>query len=145
MVFNIVKWWIDFGLDGDVYVDCFYMYGLVLSFFNCFYVGIGEYSYEKGGFWFEEGGDEEGMWIRKEVGVFGIFKGCMKWVLGNQVKEDWVFEYGKMYGMDFYNLYIDFMNFVLCLLGFYFFIVCYWDGQGFRYVLCDVFFDFLFV
>jgi hypothetical protein len=138
---NIVKWWIDPGLDGDAYADRPYMYGPALSSFNCLHVGTGEHSHEKGGLWFEEGGDEEGMRIRKEVGAPGTSKGRMKWALGNQAKEDWVFEYGKTYGMDLYNPYIDFTNLALRLPGFHLPIVRYWDGQGLRYVPRDVFFD----
>ena len=58
----------------------------------------------------------------------------MKWALGAQAKEDWVFEYDKTYGMDLYNPYIDFTNLALRLPGFHLPIVRYWDGQGLRYV-----------
>ncbi|KAK0385115.1 hypothetical protein NLU13_7593 [Sarocladium strictum] len=129
---NIVKWWIDPGLEGDAYADRPYMYGPALSSFNCVHVGAGEHSHEKGGLWFEEGGDEEGMRFREEVGAPATAKGRMKWALGNKAKEDWVFQYGKTYGMDLYNPYIDFTNLALRLPGFHLPIVRYWDGQGLR-------------
>ncbi|KAL2202958.1 DUF1769-domain-containing protein [Sarocladium strictum] len=129
---NIVKWWIDPGLDGDAYADRPYMYGPALSSFNTLHVGTGEHDEDKGGLWFEEGGDEEGMQARKEVGAPGTGKGRMKWALGAQAKQDWVFEYGKSYAMDLYNPYIDFTNLALRLPGFHLPIVRYWDGQGLR-------------
>lgn len=131
---NIVKWWIDPGLDGDAYADRPYMYGPALSSFNTLHVGPGEYDEDKGGLWFEEGGDEEGLQARKSVGAPATGKGRMKWALGAQAKEDWVFEYDKTYGMDLYNPYIDFTNLALRLPGFHLPIVRYWDGQGLRYV-----------
>lgn len=131
---NIVKWWIDPGLDGDAYADRPYMFGPALSSFNTLHVGKGEHNDDKGGLWFDEGGDEDGMQARKEAGAPGTSKGRMKWALGAQAKEDWLFEYGKTYGMDLYNPYIDFTNLALRLPGFHLPIVRYWDGQGLRYV-----------
>lgn len=129
---NIVKWWIDPGLDGDAYADRPYLFGPALSSFNSIHVGKGEQDEEKGGLWFEEGGDEDGLSAREQVGAPATAKARMKWALGKKAKEDWRFEYGKTYGLDFYNPYIDFSNLALRLPGFHLPIVRYWDGQGLR-------------
>lgn len=131
---NIVKWWIDPGLDGDPYADMPHLYGPALSSFNAVHVGEGECDEEKGGLWFEEGGDVAGMDWRKAVGAPDDARGRMKWALGKQSKEKWVWEYGRMYGVDFFNPYIDFSEFALRLPGFNLPIMRYWDGQGLRYV-----------
>ncbi|KAK7961929.1 uncharacterized protein PG986_002754 [Apiospora aurea] len=132
---GIVKWWIDPGLDGDAYADEPYLYGHALSSFNSVHVGQGENDPEKGGLWFDEGGDEEGMAARKAIGAPDGAKQRMKWALRADSKEKWVFEHGKTYGVDFYNPYLDFGDFSLKLPGFTLPIMKYWDGQGLRYVL----------
>ncbi|KAK8016677.1 UPF0590 protein [Apiospora rasikravindrae] len=132
---GIVKWWIDPGLDGDAYADEPYLYGHALSSFNCVHVGQGENDPEKGGLWFDEGGDEEGLEARKAIGAPDGAKQRMKWALRADSKEKWVFEHGKTYGVDFYNPYLDFGDFSLKLPGFTLPIMKYWDGQGLRYVL----------
>lgn len=131
---SIVKWWIDPGLDGDAYADKPYLYGPALSSFNAMYVGQGEVDQEKGGLWFEEGGDEEGQAARDEVGMPTTGKARMKWALTDANKEKWTFEYGKTYGFDFFNPYIDFAKLALKLPGFALSLASYWDGQGVRYV-----------
>ncbi|KAI0121094.1 hypothetical protein BJ170DRAFT_145163 [Xylariales sp. AK1849] len=132
---GIVKWWIDPGLDGDVYADVPYLYGPALSSFNTIHVGQGEYDAEKGGLWFEEGGDEAGLEARRAVGAPDTTKARMKWALKEDSKQRWVFEHGKTYGVDFFNPYLDFGDFSLRLPGFTLPIMKYWDGQGLRYVL----------
>lgn len=58
---NILKWWIDPGLEGDAYADQPYLYGPALSSFNAVRVGRGEEDEKKGGLWVEEGAsDSEG-------------------------------------------------------------------------------------
>ncbi|KAJ4292860.1 hypothetical protein N0V88_005518 [Collariella sp. IMI 366227] len=85
---NIVKWWIDPGLEGDPYADNPYLYGPALSSFNTVYVGEGEHDPSKGGLWFEEGGDERGMaWRRDVVGAPDEGKARMKWALKAGNKE----------------------------------------------------------
>ncbi|KAG5951629.1 hypothetical protein E4U53_002663 [Claviceps sorghi] len=132
---SIVKWWIDPGLDGDAYADKPYLYGPALSSFNTLYVGAGVCDADKGGLWFEEGGDEDGLKARQAIGMPNDRKARMKWALRNDSKSKWCFEYGKTYGLDFYNPYLDFKNLALRLPGFHLPIVKYWDGQGLRYVL----------
>lgn len=133
---NIVKWWIDPGLEGDPYADNPYLYGPALSSFNAVHVGQGEYDEAKGGLWFDEGGDEEGLAWRRGLGAPDEAKARMKWALRRDSKEKWVWEYGRTYGVDFFNPYIDFSEFALRLPGFNLPIMKYWDGQGLRYVVC---------
>ncbi|KAK5992987.1 hypothetical protein PT974_06412 [Cladobotryum mycophilum] len=132
---NIVRWWIDPGLDGDAYADKPYLYGPALSSFNVISVGGGTHDEEKGGLWFEEGGDEDGMAARSAIGAPSDTKARMKWALQQNNKEKWIWEYGKTYGLDFFNPYLDFANLALRLPGFQLSVVKYWDGQGLRYVL----------
>ncbi|WXC52337.1 hypothetical protein QX201_011994 [Fusarium graminearum] len=132
---GIVRWWIDPGLDGDAYADKPYLYGPALSSFNTIHVGEGDFDEEKGGLWFEEGGDEDGLEAREEVGAPLTSKARMKWALRADSKEKWVFEYGQTYGFDFFNPYLNFSDLALNLPGFQLPIMKYWDGQGLRYVL----------
>src|SRR4051812_41429954 len=129
---NIVKWWIAPGLEGDAYADTPHLYGPALSSFNAVHVGGGEKSHEKGGIWVEEGGDEEGVKRRGEWGVPGDGKARMKWALKEENKRVWVWEFGRTYGVDFFNPYVDFGEFALRLPGFHLPIIKYWDGQGLR-------------
>ncbi len=132
---NIVRWWIDPGLEGDAYADMPYLYGPALSSFNAVHVGPAVHDPERGGLWVEEGGDEAGLKARQAIGAPDDAKQRMKWALGADNKEKWVWEYGQTYGVDFYNPYIDFSDFSLRLPGFSVPIMKYWDGQGLRYVL----------
>ena len=129
---NIVRWWIDPGLDGDAYADSPYLYGPALSSFNAVHVGTGEYDEKRGGLWLEEGGDEAGKKQRSEVGAPDDAKARMKWALKKESKDQWVFKYGQTYGFDFFNPYLDFSDFALRLPGFTLPIMKYWDGQGLR-------------
>lgn len=129
---SIVRWWIDPGLDGDAYADKPFLYGPALSSFNAINVGGGEFDEAKGGLWVDEGGDEAGIKAREEIGAPNDAKARMKWALKADSKEKWLFEYGKTYGFDFYNPYLDFANLALRLPGFQLPILGYWDGQGLR-------------
>ncbi|KAF5586954.1 uncharacterized protein FSUBG_11961 [Fusarium subglutinans] len=129
---SIVRWWIDPGLDGDAYADKPFLYGPALSSFNTIHVGKGEFDEEKGGLWFEEGGDEDGLEAREEVGAPLTSKARMKWALRADAKEKWLFEYNQTYGFDFFNPYLNFSDLALNLPGFQLPIMKYWDGQGLR-------------
>lgn len=129
---NIVKWWIDPGLDGDPYADKPYLYGPGLSSFNHIYVGAGEHDPEKGGLYFNEGGDEAGLEARRAVGAPDGDKERKKWALNQDSKDKWVFEYEKTYCVDFFNPYLNFSEFALRLPGFTLPIMKYWDGQPLR-------------
>ncbi len=129
---NIVKWWIDPGLEGDPYADRPYLYGPALSSFNAVHVGHGEQDEDKGGLWFDEGGDDEGMEWRREIGVPDDSKQRVKWALKAGNKEKWTWEYGRTYGVDFFNPYFDFKEYAVRLPGFHLPVMKYWDGQGVR-------------
>ena len=129
---NIVKWWIDPGLDGDVYADSPHLYGPALSSFNVLHVGHGVKEDDKGGLWFVEGGDKEGKKRRDEAGMPATSKERMKWALNEDARKGWEFEYGRTYGFDFFNPYLDFQNFAIKLPGFHLSILKYWDGQPLR-------------
>ncbi|KAI0169387.1 DUF1769-domain-containing protein [Hypoxylon sp. FL1284] len=129
---NIVKWWIDPGLDGDAYADQPHLYGPALSSFNAINVGQGDHSPEKGGLYFDEGGDEDGLKERQAIGAPDVAKDRMKWALKPANKNRWVFQYGKTYCLDFFNPYLDFNEFSLRLPGFTLPIIKYWDGQSLR-------------
>ncbi|KAK3388453.1 hypothetical protein B0T20DRAFT_425473 [Sordaria brevicollis] len=51
---NILKWWIDPGLEGDAYADEPFLYGPALSSFNAVRVGAGDLDGDVG-LWVEEG------------------------------------------------------------------------------------------
>ncbi|PBP20061.1 hypothetical protein BUE80_DR009122 [Diplocarpon rosae] len=157
--FRIVKWVIDPGLDGDVYADQPYLYGPTASSVNRLHVGskggkqeIGEHD---AGLVFEEGGDEEGLEVRKGQGVPDTEAARKKHFLQEDKRKEWEWEEGRVYGCDFYNPYLDFnslfplpsnelarltnyrLDFALRLPGFTLPIMNYWDGQGLslRYTL----------
>lgn len=126
---GIVRWWIDPGLDGDIYADQPYLYGPALSSFNTLSIGPASFDETKGGLWVEEGGDAG---VREALGMPGDAKTRMKWALSDDVKGRWVYEYGQTYAVDFFNPYIDFANFSLRLPGFQLPVLKYWDGQALR-------------
>ncbi|KXJ86891.1 hypothetical protein Micbo1qcDRAFT_107946, partial [Microdochium bolleyi] len=126
---NIVKWWIDPGLDGDAYADEPYLYGPGISSFNALYVGKGEHDPARGGLVITEGGDEAGLEARRDLGAPETAKERMKWGLKQDSKDRWVYEYGQTYCFDFFNPYLDFNDFALRLPGFTLPIMKYWDGQ----------------
>ncbi|KAK0114359.1 hypothetical protein ONS95_013851 [Cadophora gregata] len=145
--FRIVKWVVDPGLDGDVYADRPYLYGPAASSVNKLHVGPKAVNGEKldagkegighheAGMVFEEGGDEEGLEIRKEKGVPETEAARKKHFLVEENRKEWEWEEGRVYGCDFYNPYLDFNDFALRLPGFTLPIMNYWDGQGLRYTL----------
>ncbi|KAH8816492.1 hypothetical protein F5884DRAFT_725640 [Xylogone sp. PMI_703] len=143
--FRIVKWMVDPGLEGDVYADMPYLYGAAGGSFATVWVGSkgdddqekednqGVGHHEEIGLVFEEGGDEEGLEVRRENGVPETDAAARrKHFLDEQKKEAWEWEEGRTYGVDFYNPYLDFNEFALRLPGFTLPIMKYWDGQGLR-------------
>jgi len=148
--FRIVKWVVDPGLDGDVYADRPYLYGPAASSVNKLHVGgkagdgrvkAGDENGKEGighheaGLVFEEGGNEEGLEIRNEKGVPETEAARKKHFLVEEKRKEWEWEEGRVYGVDFYNPYLDFNDFALRLPGFTLPIMNYWDGQGLRYTL----------
>ncbi|KAI1114896.1 hypothetical protein F5Y14DRAFT_412367 [Nemania sp. NC0429] len=145
---NMVKWWIDPGLEGDPYADEPYLYGPGLSSFNVVHVGKGDYDANNAnepndpdnnnggaGLLFDEGGDDEGLRARRALGVPDAAADRRKWALQDRNRQSWEFCYGTSYCVDFFNPYLDFAGLALRLPGFSLPVVRYWDGQGLRYVL----------
>ena len=154
--FKIVKWAVDPGLDGDVYAEKPYLYGPAASSVNTLYVGTkggkskaGEH---EAGLVFEEGGEEDGLELRREKGVPDTEAARKKHFLNEENRTEWEWEEGRVYGCDFFNPYLDFngiccgpsgsqvytnycflaADFALRLPGFTLPIMKYWDGQGLR-------------
>lgn len=114
--FNIVKWVIDPGLDGDVYAEKPYLYGPLASSINTLRVGqsgavkekklgLGE---EGEGMVFEEGGEGDGEELRSEKGVPETDAARKKWFLTETNRKEWEFEAGREHWGDFFNPYLDF-------------------------------------
>ncbi|EUC41496.1 hypothetical protein COCMIDRAFT_8809 [Bipolaris oryzae ATCC 44560] len=156
--FGIVKWWIDPGLDGDVYADEPYLYGALLSSINVFRIGSkkDEHSEDKGAegeaqteddveksgsegevVVYEEGADGDGAAIRKEKSIPDKAGARQKFFLSEQNRKDFTFEAGREYQCDFFNPYLDFNEFAL-KIGYglpNISMIRHWDGQPLRYVL----------
>ncbi|KAL8773241.1 MAG: hypothetical protein Q9209_001919 [Squamulea sp. 1 TL-2023] len=147
--FQIVKWAIDPGLDGDVYADKPYLYGNALSSINVLSVGPKvdreaiEDSESTGSEHEEEviteGGFEEGQDIRDSLNIPASAAARQKWFLGgNDRLENWQWEEGRIYKADFFNPYLDFNEFALKLPGFSLKALGYLGGEDYlRYVLKD--------
>ncbi|KAF2110488.1 hypothetical protein BDV96DRAFT_624100 [Lophiotrema nucula] len=152
--FGIVKWWIDPGLDGDVYGDEPYLYGALLSSINVLRIGGKD---EKGDdedsaqevngnniIVYEEGAEGDGEEVRDEHSIPAGSSQRQKHFLAEQHRKNFKFEAGREYKCDFFNPYLDFNEFALkigyglpaiSILG-------HWDGQplrthSLRYVLKD--------
>jgi hypothetical protein len=118
--FKIVKWAVDPGLDGDVYAEKPYLYGPAASSVNILTVGDkgkakddededdDDEEQEDVGLVFEEGGDDEGIQIRKEIGVPDAIAARKKWFLNEEHRKTWSFKEGVAFGCDFFNPYLDF-------------------------------------
>ncbi|OAL52747.1 DUF1769-domain-containing protein [Pyrenochaeta sp. DS3sAY3a] len=140
--FGIVKWWIDPGLDGDVYGDEPYLYGALLSSINVLRIGgradetptsdgkeidgegdgevktasaIEETSGEPEveAVVYEEGADASGLDVRREKGIPDRAGARQKFFLTEQNRKDFTFEAGREYKCDFFNPYLDFNEFAL--------------------------------
>ena len=124
--FKIVKWAIDPGLDGDVYSDTPHLYGPALSSINVLRVGekvsrdgqgkeggwkIPSYVHEDG---IEEGGDGDGVEVRKETGIPEDAAARKKWFLDEKKREGFNWEEGRVYRGDFFNPYLDFNSEFAC-------------------------------
>ena len=145
--FGIIKWWIDPGLDGDVYGDEPYLYGALLSSINVLRIGekasgegtesSGEESKGEGkkeAVVYEEGGDASGTKIRTEKNIPDRAAARQKHFLTEQHRKDFTFEAGRRYQCDFFNPYLDFNEFAL-KIGYglpNISIIGHWDGQPLR-------------
>jgi len=145
--FGIVKWWIDPGLDGDVYGDEPYLYGALLSSINVLRIGgkdkKGAQKEEtkntnaSGAVVYEEGAEGDGEEVRKQLHLPATSAARQKHFLGEQYRKDFTFEAGREYKCDFFNPYLDFNEFAL-KIGYgmpAISIIGHWDGQPLRYVL----------
>lgn len=146
--FGIVKWWIDPGLEGDVYADEPYLYGPLLSSINVLRIGSkasedtsGDDHVDTSGsngeaIVYEEGADGDGAEARKEKGVPDRAAARQKFFLTEQNRKAFTFEAGREYKCDFFNPYLDFNEFAL-KIGYglpNISMIRHWDGQPLRYV-----------
>ncbi|PGH03043.1 hypothetical protein AJ79_07476 [Helicocarpus griseus UAMH5409] len=134
---KIVRWSIDPGLEGDAYADKPYLYGPALSSWNYLRVcGTGSGGVEKEEV-IEEGGEDGGEEVRRELGVPDDAAGRKRWFLDEGRRGEWVFERGRLYKADFGNGYLGFNDFSLRLPGFHIHVAKYIDEKNhqLRYVL----------
>lgn len=151
--FGIVKWWIDPGLDGDVYGDEPYLYGALLSSINVLRIGdkagaqdvqgeaktegdVEQSGSEGDAVVFTEGAFGDGEQIRKDLHLPPTAAARQKHFLAEQNRKAFTFEAGREYQCDFFNPYLDFNEFAL-KIGYglpAISIIGHWDGQPLRYV-----------
>ncbi|KAF2723817.1 DUF1769-domain-containing protein [Polychaeton citri CBS 116435] len=147
--FNMVKWYIDPGLYGDLLADEPHLYGPLLSSMNVLRVGPKDdkeqekveearANAEGGVHILEEGGDGDGKDARESVGLPADAAGRKKFFLTEANLSKFTFEKDREYSNDFFNPYLDFNDFALRLPGFSIIpgitipIISYWDGQPLR-------------
>jgi hypothetical protein len=115
--FNLVKWFIDPGLYGDVYSDEPYLYGPLLSSMNTLRIGpkddkaqekIEEERANQELVVFEEGADGDGEQVREEKKLPATGAARKKHFLTESHLKEFTFEKGRVYSNDFYNPYLDF-------------------------------------
>lgn len=116
--FNLVKWFVDPGLYGDVHADEPYLYGPLLSSINTFRVGPKDEkeqerieetrANQEEGTALEEGGDGDGEEVRHDLGIPSDAAGRKKFFLNAQHLEAFTFQAGREYANDFFNPYLDF-------------------------------------
>lgn len=142
--FRIVKWWVDPGLEGDVYADKPYLFGPALSSWNILRIGdkvVAEDQLEEKSAWkipnatsfhetvVEEGAEGSGEEVRDESGMPADSAGRKKHFLTPTNRDSFVFETGRLYQSDFGNPYLDFNDFSLKLPGFSLNIIKYVDSK----------------
>jgi hypothetical protein len=108
---KVLKGFVDPGLEGDIYADQPYLYGPLGSSIPKLWVEGGKEGEAKmgengEGLIVEEGGDEEGMEIRRNFGMPDEESARKKFFLKHCAQWEW--EVGKTYGCDFYNSMLDF-------------------------------------
>jgi hypothetical protein len=146
--FRIVKWFIDPGLEGDVYADNPYLYGPALSSWNILRIGDkvldpspshstanGEQSWKMPNAEafhetiVEEGGEGTGEEIRKEASIPSDSAARKRFFLTEPNRDEFTFEAGRLYQSDFGNPYLDFNDFSLKLPGFSLNVIRYVDSK----------------
>ncbi|PNS14221.1 UPF0590 protein [Sphaceloma murrayae] len=158
--FRIVKWFIDPGLEGDVYADEPGLFGPLLSSINTFRIGAKEgeaqtddqedadESTPEGVYIVKEGASAGAASARDESGIPADAAARKKHFLTPDHLKKFTFEKGRKYEFDFFNPYLDFNEFAVKLPGFSVIpgitipVINYWDGQPLRshtirYVLKD--------
>ena len=116
--FNLVKWFIDPGLYGDVHADEPYLYGPLLSSINTFRIGPKDDREQEKveevradaeeGTALAEGGDGDGEDVRQELGIPATGPARQKHFLTEKKQQEFTFEKGREYSNDFFNPYLDF-------------------------------------
>ena len=142
--FRIVKWFVDPGLDGDVYADKPYLYGPALSSWNFFRIGdrvIDPPAQEANESWkmpnaesfheivVEEGADGSGEEVREAQSIPADAAARKKFFLTEAHREAFTFQAGVLYQADFGNPYLDFNDFSLKLPGFSLNVIQYIDSK----------------
>lgn len=146
--FGMVKWWIDPGLDGDVYGDEPYLYGALLSSINVLRIGEKKERADAASgadegeeaVVFSEGGEGTGEQVRKEHNMPAGASQRQKHFLTEAHRKKFTFEAGREYKCDFFNPYLDFNEFAL-KIGYglpNISIIGHWDGQPLRYVVSSL-------
>lgn len=143
--FKIVKWWIDPGLDGDVYAEKPYLYGPALSSWNILRIGDKVVDSDKVGdkeAWkmpnadsfhetvVEEGAEGTGEEIRKDNSIPADSAARKKFFLTESNRNTFTFEAGRLYQSDFGNPNLDFNDFSLKLPGFNLNVIKYVDSKS---------------
>ncbi|OCT46537.1 hypothetical protein CLCR_02012 [Cladophialophora carrionii] len=153
---RIVKWWIDPGLDGDMYADKPYLYGPALSSWNILRIGDHiipkdqlqtpsgeENSNDDKHEWkaphasaeefhdtiVEEGCEGSGCELRSSLSIPADSTARKKHFLTASNLSGFTFEAGRLYQADFGNPYLDFNDFSLKLPGFSLNVVGYIDSK----------------
>jgi hypothetical protein len=115
--FNLVKWFIDPGLYGDVYSDEPYLYGPLLSSMNTLRIGpkddkaqekVEEERANQELVVYEEGADGDGKEVREAKKMPDTGAARKKHFLTEANLKGFTFEKGRVYSNDFYNPYLDF-------------------------------------
>ena len=144
--FKIVKWFIDPGLEGDVYAEQPYLYGSALSSWNALRIGdkiIDDPSTEPATEhkWkmpkmdcfhetvVEEGADGSGERVRREASIPADPTARKRFFLNESHREAFTFEAGRLYQSDFGNPHLDFNEFSLKLPGFSLNVLKYVDSK----------------
>ena len=139
---RIAKWFIDPGLEGDMYADRPHLFGPVLSSMNTVYIGKPETTAEFG-LRVDEGEDPSlaSSSIRQKLGMPDNSAERARWAQRRDwsgcapALENFTWAYDVPYGVDFGNGYLDFANYSVQLPGYSLGVLSVWDGQPFRYVL----------
>lgn len=119
--FKFIKWWVDPGLEGDIYADQPYIYGPCLSSWNYFRVCGKEEETENSEAEIheavvEEGGEGSGQAVRDELQIPEDNGLRQKFFLDEQKRKDFEFEPGRIYKADFGNPYIGFSGMIISFL-----------------------------